>query len=491
MELDDLDREVQETERHFIGEPTRKVYRPVQHKFLIFILGEEAILLRKDLAEHLQTLSEKEQRALLKPILDNPTPPPPFEFGDGSQMLRLTKRYIQSLDTGKSARQTAQSAIKQMFQGFGHQFSIEQEAELQLFRKSLVKRLVIDAQANGERIGEGKSPLSVQLYKILSWAFLKSLKKNGVFCHTMLVLGWNLACRIGNTEGIGLGQLAVRDDALQIYFAHTKTDKEGKQAKYPRHIYANPFEPEVCCVLALGLYFVLFPKTEGDKKLFAGSAQYNHFYKELLAILKDSHECADQLELDGISAEDIGTHSVRKGAGTYCTACNVECPSHVAVCTRCGWKLDGVQGTYLQYAAAGDQHVGRTLALLPSFDANFAILPPFFVGGEDLIDTALKDIFSGFPQSMRGVLRFCLASLVFHRKWLSDNLPHDHRLFSSRLFRDIDLLNRLGDHVQCRLWKEGDPFLPTGVTNSVKILAEVRESRALMQSIADRLDGFQ
>jgi hypothetical protein len=334
------------------------------------------------------------------------------------------------------------------------------------------KRLAAERADEGRRITEGKEPTSV-IYKIIARETLLSTRKNGIFAHLMHVTSWNLACRIGNTESIGLGHLKAVDDALQVFFNNTKTDKEGNLAKYPRHCYANPLQPEVCFVTALGLYFVLHPKTEEDVKLFGGASQYNHFLTELNHLLANNPAVMAQLVEEGLSPSDIGSHSNRKGAGTYCSGCNVECPSHVSVCIRCGWKLDGVQGTYLQFAAAGDQHVGRTLVLLPSFRPEFAILPPFFRSDDPVIDQALDVVFFGFPSNLRGVLRFCLASLVYHVDWLRETLSSEHRLFSSRLFADLALLERLKPLVECRLWKAGDPFLPTGVTNSVMMMGQM------------------
>ena len=85
-----------------------------------------------------------------------------------------------------------------------------------------------------QREKEGKAPMSVELYRhvcrwCVDWGTL-----NGIFAHTFTILSWNLACHANNTAKIHLKDIewASTFDAYEIFFAHTKTDQTGEEAKY-------------------------------------------------------------------------------------------------------------------------------------------------------------------------------------------------------------------------------------------------------------------
>lgn len=129
-----------------------------------------------------------------------------------------------------------------------------------------------------------------------------------------------------------------------------------------------------------------------------------------------------RMEFEGIKAEDISTHSIRRGSATYAPSGSTAGPSTSSVYLRAGWKLGGVQDRYIHHHHAGDMHVGRIVAGLPADDPNFAILPPFFnlnrgsnrepesgqgSASEDalmLVESAIKTVFPGMPMSMSPVL---------------------------------------------------------------------------------------
>ena len=108
-----------------------------------------------------------------------------------------------------------------------------------------------------QREKEGKAPMSVELYRRVCRWFVDWGTLDGIFAHTFTILSWNLACRANNTAKIRLKDVewASTFDAYEIFFAHTKMDQTGKEAKYSRHVYANPTEPTVCPVLTLAFYF--------------------------------------------------------------------------------------------------------------------------------------------------------------------------------------------------------------------------------------------
>ncbi|ETK72455.1 hypothetical protein F441_20896 [Phytophthora nicotianae CJ01A1] len=160
-----------------------------------------------------------------------------------------------------------------------------------------------------------------------------------------------------------------------------KYDQGNDRPRDPRHVYANPLQPSVCPILALAIYWAT-STFDVDNRLFPGSDQYDRFRKRLYRLLEDEMVSVE-LKRRGVNPSDLGTHSMRKGAATYCASGSTACPSSTAVHLRAGWSLGGVQNTYLRYEAAGDMHVGRTVAGLLTNSCEFAILPPHFVEQDD------------------------------------------------------------------------------------------------------------
>jgi len=499
---DQLDEEVAATERNVIKDVSRKVYTGYTTRFLWFLFKSAPGLLKQEVVRDLQTTEDEgDGRKYFSQKLSTASSSSLIEFGDGNEFLQQVKRFIQSLEVGSSACQSAQSAIKNLLRDSGVAFSPAQEQSLQTFRRATKKSRAEKRQKEGGKLTEGiflvfplffflvflrlycfadtsflagKAVMSFALYQLLGQRSLQLAKKAGPFVHLVIVLCWNLACRVGNCMSVNIDHMCWVGDSLQVLFAQMKNDQEGeKSARFPRHIYANPLMPEVCPILALGLYFLLVPFDDGSVKLFPGDSQYNHFL-ELFKGLLSENQVKQQLESESLTESDIGAHSERKGAGTHLTSSIIDGASHVSVCLRLGWKLDGVTGRYLQHGSAGDQFVGRLLAGLPPHSPMLAILPPFFPSvDDDFVRESVQAIFPNFPLKLCGILRFCLASLSFHSDWLIKTLPQSHRLFSSSLFRDRNRLDRLKSLVVCRLHEVGDPFMPTGVNNSVQIMGHL------------------
>ena len=166
--------------------------------------------------------------------------------------------------------------------------------------------------------------------------------------------------RVSDTVTICKNHMEWKDDALLIYFAHEKTDQTQSKPGDPRHIYANPFQPEICPILSLGIFFLIVDITKSaDQPIFSGTNQYCRFHKSL----KSSF--ADIMSLS-CSSGAYGTHSIRKGAATFVCSGSTTCPSFAAVSLRAGWSMGGVTSAYIHYHGAGDQHVGRTIIHIQS-----------------------------------------------------------------------------------------------------------------------------
>ena len=250
-----------------------------------------------------------------------------------------------------------------------------------------------------------------------------------LFAHTFLVLSWVLVCRSVSTATINFAHIGASDDCILINLPRSKCDQDGDRA-YERAVYANPFRPEVCPVLALALHVftshVVDGGQDGSPLLFGKKGAEGRFSEVLGKMMRQADSATSFLGLS--RAEDIGTHSIRKGAASYLSS-QLGGPSGIAIYQRAGWAL-GVQDRYL-LTTGEDYLVGRYLSLLNAMEDSFASLPPHFVDrvvpfppGHSM-QTVLPS-YSKLPGTFLGVLPLLVASLVYHDSWLRGTLPAKH-----------------------------------------------------------------
>lgn len=107
------------------------------------------------------------------------------------------------------------------------------------------------------------------------------------------------------------------------------------------------------------------------------------------------------------------------------------------------------------------------------------MLPPFFLSESNgVASSAVNQVFPTLPEHLKLVGRFCLASLVHHRVWITQNLNPNHRIFNNILFTSSTLLDQLQPFVVCRGYQLEDPITATGIPNHVSLLIEMRELRS-------------
>jgi hypothetical protein len=161
------------------------------------------------------------------------------------------------------------------------------------------------------------------------------------------------------------------------------------------------------------------------------------------------------------------THNI--STGTFACGGTTVSPSLVAVSLRCGWSLGGTEARYLKHEDAMDQYLGRVMACLPQLKADFATLPPHFHSQKDT--TINETINRMFPHlvskrnNLKTVSSLLLASLVYHADWLKENLPSQHPVFSTAIFRDEATLRYLRSQVTLK--EKDSPICATGTVNLV------------------------
>jgi hypothetical protein len=99
---------------------------------------------------------------------------------------------------------------------------------------------------------------------------------------------------------------------------------------------------------------------DADCLLFPGSEQDN-WSRKILKRLLEKHKG----DLDGYEVEDIGTHSIRKGATTYASSGSTTSPSSDAINNQGGWTLGTVRDVLMFYEEAG--YLGRATWVIISF----------------------------------------------------------------------------------------------------------------------------
>ena len=164
-------------------------------------------------------------------------------------------------------------------------------------------------------VGERRKGLNVrELYtKLCKWSMnLGTI--DGIFCHSFLVLSWNLACKLNNMGEVYLTEInwAMYFDTFDVFFAHTE-NQTGIDTKYLLHLYANQINPPICPLFALSWYFFWCCNSSLDlgSLLYPGRNQHSRF--------RDAcwRENVDEVNTLGFSVQDIGTHSICKGAVSY------------------------------------------------------------------------------------------------------------------------------------------------------------------------------
>ena len=304
--------------------------------------------------------------------------------------------------------------------------------------KGLFRGYAQEKEEKGGRLAEGKDPMSFALYKFLCKKMVEDGSKESIFAHAFLTLTWNLICRSKNTIHVHRNHVTWGSDGMTICFAHMKTDMEGGDSAQLRHLFSNPYCLPICVTTAVGKYLSTFlPKENG--MLFDGNS-YNRFQKYLKGLVTKYHVDVERL---GINPKDIGVHSIRKGAATYCCGGTTAAPHIAAVCNRAGWTMGKVKDTYIQYGEAGDQHVGRVVAGLPVLNAKYACSPAYICiddtdnpeentcTAED-VEHVVQTFFPGFVTvsiSFKPVAIHCAAALLFAKDYFNEALSPRYVLY--------------------------------------------------------------
>ena len=311
-----------------------------------------------------------------------------------------------------------------------------------------------------------KKEMSFSLYRWLGETLFQLSSPQDFFTHATMTTSWNLLCSIDSTTHILVDHLEWMEDALCINFAHSKTAPEGDPNWHMRYIYANPFMPEICPLVSLGVYFLVFGV---GQILFPERGQDSCYRKQLHSVLSSANNQQKLAEL-GVDPQEIGSNSARKGGVAHCFSGTTSPPSTVAICIRGGWGMPGARKTYMSYCAPGDQYLGRVLCGLPPISPNFATLPPFFREYSEIVFQAVYICFPGIKDSQYKVFAQLLAAVVWASDFLIATIPAGSCLYQTSLFAKPGLLQTLKPLVVCHNGSVSDPISATGIPPHIHIL---------------------
>ncbi|KAF1782831.1 hypothetical protein GQ600_22375 [Phytophthora cactorum] len=159
------------------------------------------------------------------------------------------------------------------FQDYHQVMSLDLARELSSHFKGFQRKVAAAVSQGRGQIKVGKDPMPLGLYKRIATAMLTSPLRDMIFARTFMILSWNLMSRAANTASVCYGHLEWLEDALCVYFAHMKNDQRGSRPRDPRHVYSNPTAPEICPILALGIYWASYGIDASDMHLFPGNDQ--------------------------------------------------------------------------------------------------------------------------------------------------------------------------------------------------------------------------
>ncbi|KAJ8579002.1 hypothetical protein ON010_g202 [Phytophthora cinnamomi] len=350
------------------------------------------------------------------------------------------------------------------------------------------------------QINEGELPLKSSGFEIVvsKLMALKPVTKGQTwytmwFGWSFLVLMWNLMSRTDSVDKIMLQHMEWNEGGLIIEEQGDKGDHTGEE-RYGKRIYANPFDPFKCPILALAVHLFCCPERGigGKQQLFSDSKY--RFGRLLGRVIKSFDE--EELRVRGCIPEDIGIHSLHKGSSSYALG-QVNGPTHVSICLRMGQSLGKLKDRYIHFGDGADQLCGRMISGLRINSEHFGVLPPHF-HPELLANKSIeywKEIVSGYSNYPRGVqsaFKFLLASIIHHEPYLRDTLCSQHPIFTGKMFSANRLLYQqrgavilaIGTSQVCGL-------KATGISAHLAVAKQVNDLRYEVASLHSEIDDLK
>ena len=263
------------------------------------------------------------------------------ENGVGIEEGERTRTYLIRL--GHGSYSTARSSLAFLYGECGVSRELSENTkylwkQMPIYQRGSARTAALQREALGMRTLEGKDPIPFAAFCHLAKILFKSKEPEHVGLHLFLVLDWNMMSRAEQCVDSNIELIGVEEDSLRFFVGKSKGDQEGmKHIDHPWHVYSVPSNPFICPVLALTKHLIANPQIlNGKCKLFEGSSQYTRFNK-LLGKIINSPEHRDEFICLKMPPAYFGTHSIRKGAATFCATGVTSSPPIASICIRANW----------------------------------------------------------------------------------------------------------------------------------------------------------
>ena len=348
------------------------------------------------------------------------------------------------------------------------------------------RRITAEERANGEESEcEGKYPIDLREFKSLAKIALAagSRPKDARLFHAYLISCWNLIARSSTVGDLLWNNIGWLDDCITVLYEKGKTNQEGMN-KVPWHVYANPGDPLICPILALGLKLCTETDTFGNRpfKVFPSSTPDNTFSSWMR---KSVDELAQDPEiLLSVPADRVGTHSLRKGAATYVDG-QCDGPHTDAIKLRMEHKLAGCDYRYIFRGSGNDGFVGRSVSGLDTCSFEMGSLPPHFKHHVEVSSVISQAIISRANNNLKRAFPYLVASVIYHWEWLQTHLPETHPFFYSRIYTS-GIYQTWKPFVIAGIFKCPETgMIASGLPRSMTILLETRLIQESLKNVPD------
>ena len=409
-----------------------------------------------------------------------------------------------------SAFDGAISALSHLFTECGLAKTVSAESknlwtQLATYKQGSRRTAASEKKKLGLSAVEGKKHLPFAAYRKLATILFEGQDSAYVAAHAFLVLEWNLISRAEYLVDAKIDLVSFTEDALLFNMGVTKTDQEGvKNVDHPWHVYSCPEYPEICAHLAVARLIMANPEIlNGQTKLFDGKSQYERFNGLFRRIVSSDEHRGDFASL-GISPEDFGTHSIRKGAATHVATGSTACPPIACICLRANWAMPGVMNRYIKYENAGDQFVGKCVSGRSRNSTMFAASSSYWDFSAEDAETGESQkaelkvwLIGRLPEEAKNneriyaVHKMAVAAIAFHRDYLQDHLHPESPLRSSSIWNDAVPFQ---DKVVVKYpWNETvDTPKITGLPPDVILLSKLEKMKREMDTLkADLQASFE
>jgi hypothetical protein len=194
--------------------------------------------------------------------------------------------------------------------------------------------------------------------RVINW-------NSGIFGWLCALMQKNHCSRVELLDNAHLTHFQWQGDHLVTTICKHKKDQGGSGLGKERSIYANPLNPELCMILAFGVYLMSKPRARDPRiqktKLFEGHSQKTRFC-DLIKEILDEFTDDEILQRFGVKKDDLASHSIRKYILNHLLSL-LDGPNVCAVYIRAGWSLGNTQDRYILGGLGEDNLIGRLVRL--------------------------------------------------------------------------------------------------------------------------------